>query len=222
MRARGGCRRIGGGRGERGGGRAGLRAGAQAGFTLLEVLVATVVLGFLLAGLTAGTRFGLRAWATQTRLIDRRAELDAVDRTLRGLIGGMDPGWRVDPPNIVGTAHGLAFTATLPQGAALTAGMTERRADMLLTVDGAHRLLLRWTPALHAHALLAQPSHETVLLAGVERIELGYWREAGGGAWLGSWEGRVPPGLVRLRIVPEGGGSWPILVVAPRRSVADD
>lgn len=206
--------------------RAATRA-AQAGFTLLEILVAVVVLGFLLAGLAQATRFGLRAWTTQARMIDRRADLDAADRTLRTLLGGLDPGYRVDPPNIVGTAHGLAFTASLPEGAALAAGVTERRMDVLLTVDSRHRLLLRWTPALHARRLAPPPPHETVLLEGVARIDLAYWRDEGGGGWADVWDGRVPPVLIRVGFVfvpgrGAGPGAWPPVVVAPRRAPADD
>ncbi len=215
--------------GEASGGAAPVRAarapapsGAQAGFTLLEVLVATVVLGLLLAGLAGGTRLGVRAWATQERVVARRAQLDAVDRTLRTLIGGMDPGYRADPPGIRGTAHAMVFTATLPQGATLAAGVSDRRAEVRLEVDASHRLLLRWTPAVHARRLSPPPLHETVLLDGVAGLDLAFWRESGGGAWLGAWEGRAPPSLVRLRIVPDGGGSWPAIVVAPRRAVADD
>ena len=59
------------------------------GFTLLEILVALVVLGLLMIGLTEGTRLGLRTIETQARLTDRTAGLDAVDQTLRTLIGGL-------------------------------------------------------------------------------------------------------------------------------------
>ena len=198
------------------------RRGAQAGFTLLEIMVAIVVLGFLMAGLAQATRFGLRAWDTQARLIEQRGDLDAVDRTLRTLIGGLDPGYRVDPPNIVGNAHGFAFTTTLPEGAALAAGLASRRADVLLTVDAARRLLLRWTPARHAARLAPPPPPiETVLLTGVVRIDVAYWREPGG--WVAAWDGRVPPALVRIRLVSDAGptSAWPPIVIAPRRVPAD-
>ena len=68
------------------------RRAPQAGFTLLEILVALVVLGFLLLGLAEGVRFGLRAWDTETRLVDRGADMDAMERVMRHAIVAADPG----------------------------------------------------------------------------------------------------------------------------------
>ena len=103
------------------------RGRGQAGFTLLEIMVALVVFGFLLAGLIQGVQFGLRAWNGQTALIAQRGDLDAVDTTLRGLIESMDPGSATEAPNIVGLPHAVAFTTTLPAGAA---DADDRHADI--------------------------------------------------------------------------------------------
>ena len=119
--------------------------GRDGGFTLLELLVALVVLGLVMVGLTGGARFGLRAWGAQSRLIDARAELDAVDRLLRRLIEGMDPGGPNQAPLIEGGRGTLSFTADLPAAVAAT-----RQADVALLVDPAGRLVLRWTPRLNA------------------------------------------------------------------------
>lgn len=185
-----------------------------AGFTLLEILVALVVLGFLMVGLTQGTRFGLRAWGMQTRMIDQRGELDAVDRTMRRLVARMDPGSPTRDSTLRGTGSRVAFRSDLPMAAA---GPASRRADMLLTVDGAHRLVLRWTPHLHAARFGPAPAPEDAeLLRGVDRIEVSYW--AGGGAvWQTTWTGRDLPALIRFRIVfPEGDPRrWPDIVAAP-------
>src|SRR5918997_799427 len=63
----------------------------QAGFTLLEVLVALAVLGFLTLGLAGGVRFGLGAWDSQARLIDRTGDLDVADRALRRIVAQLVP-----------------------------------------------------------------------------------------------------------------------------------
>ena len=193
------------------------RPTAQAGFTLLELLVALVVFGFLVAGLAQGTRFGLQAWATQTRGIDAHAGLDAADRTLRQFLAAMAPGSPQDPPNIVGTAHSLRFTTVLP---AVTAS---READVVLVVDPRAGLVLRWTPHRHAVPLGPPPAPQQVeLLPGVQRLDLAYWRADGQGGWLDGWAGRDPPALVRIRLVFANGRHWPAVVVAPMRRRADE
>lgn len=183
------------------------------GFTLLEVLVALVVLGFMMAGLAQGVRFGTRAWDTQARVIAERGELDAVDRALRRLIERMAPGRDREPAGVRGEADRLAFTSELP----LAASAIARAADVAILVGGG-RLVLRWTPHLHARRLGPDPvPTEEVLLHGVARVEFAYWAPAG--AWTSVWSERAPPALVRVRVVfPEGDRRrWPDIVAAPLR-----
>jgi general secretion pathway protein J len=190
--------------------------GAQ-GFTLLEILVALVVLGFLLLGLTQGTRLGLAAWDRQARTVAARGDLDAVDRALRRLIEQADPGDQTNPPHFRGGPSGLAFATELP----LAAGaLPTRRAEVELTVDAAHRLVLRWTPNLHAVRATPPLPQETELLRGVDRLELSYLRPPSrGGGWSGSWNGPVLPALVRIHIRFAGTDRrhWPDIVAAPQR-----
>lgn len=182
----------------------------QAGFTLLEIMVALVVFGFLMIGLTQGVHFGLRAWNGQARLMSQRGDLDAADRTLRGLITRMAPGSRTAPPDIFGRPHGFAFTTTLPPG--VPGGV--RHANVILTVDRHHDLVLRWTAHRHATRLTGRPLiRETILLARVARVDFAYWHN---GHWLTTWAGRNPPALVRIRIRLVG-TTWPAIVVAPMR-----
>ncbi len=198
-----------------------MRIVRTAGFTLLEVLVALVVLGFLMVGLSQGVRFGLAAWGTQARIIDRRGDLDAVDRTLRRLVQQMDPGTRSDPPTIAGTEARLMFTSALPMTA------DAESADMLLAMDAGHRLLLRWTPHLHAKRTSPPPPPRSeVLLSGIERLQLAYWRAGPAGAgsagagWVRAWDARSLPALVRIRVLfpPRDHRHWPDLVAAPLRT----
>lgn len=188
------------------------QAGRDSGFTLLEILVALVVLGFLMAGLAQGVRFGLTAWGMQDRLIERRGDLDAVDRLLRQLVARMDPGTRRDPPSIAGTEFRLAFTSVLP----IAAGGED--ADVALGTDSRHQLVLRWTPHLHATRTAPAPApHIEELLGGVQRVELAYWQD---GRWGRDWSAKALPELIRIRIVfPDGDHRhWPDIVARPVRA----
>jgi len=187
----------------------------QDGFTLLEILVALVVLGFLVVGLTQGVHFGLRAWAMQERIIGRHEDLDAIDRTLRRLIETMDPGTPGDPLALQGSATSLAFTAELPMASPLPI----RRADVGLGVDAAHRLLLRWTPHLHAIRFGPAPAPQTSeLLRGIDHLELAYQGPATGG-WQSGWNQAGLPRLVRIRLIFAKGDPrhWPDIVAGPLR-----
>ena len=187
----------------------------QAGFTLLELLVGLVVLSFILAGLNQGVRYGFRATEAQARVRDGSGDLDAIDRTLRGLIEQADPGDDHSGPTLRGTASTVAFTADLPTAAS---GIT-RHADMTVFVDPAHRLVLRWTPHLHATAFVAPPPPATTELIGnVQALQASYW----GDSWLSGWDKERLPSLVRLRVVflPGDSRHWPDIVIALRRQRA--
>jgi general secretion pathway protein J len=191
------------------------RLSRDRGFTLLELLVALVVFGLLMAGLTQGVRFGLAAWDRQARSVDAGSELDAVDRALHGLVARLDPAMAVG-----GRAHAAAFTSELPQ----LAGLANPEADLLLLVDARHRLILRWTPHLHALRFAAPPPpREEVLLDGVDRLDLAYWSRGGDGGWRESWDETDPPALIRIRVVFPAGDRrhWPDIVAAPRRDRPD-
>ena len=193
------------------------------GFTLLELLAALVVLGFILAGIAGGVQFGERATATQARSIAGHADAGAADRVLRRLVAGMDPGSENDVAHVTGSASGLAFTTGL--GDAMAALGVRGEADVGIGVDAEHRLVLRWTPALHAIRLGPAPKPaEAVLLDGVQRVEFAYWGhgQGGGGQWVSSWEERDLPPLVRIRLrfVANAHRSWPDIIVATQRQRA--
>lgn len=197
----------------------GFALGMKPGFTLLELLVALVVLGFVLAGIAGGVQFGQRAADMQARSIAAHADLGGADRLLRRLVAEMDPGAQNDPPHVTGSASALGFTTDLGRAAA---PLGEGEADVGLGVDGQRRLVLRWTPSLHAVRLGPAPAPATaVLLDGVERVEFAYWghAERGAGAWVTNWtEKDIPPLVrIRLRFPADSHRSWPDIIAATER-----
>ena len=196
-----------------------MRAASSAGFTLLEILVALVVFGFVMVGLTQGVQFGLHARAVQSRTVDARSALETTDRVLRNLIEQMDPGTTDQPATVAGSEHSLRFATTLPNG---ETGLNVRPIDAALLVDGAHRLVLRWTPRLHAVRFGPPPRPtDSTLLDSVDHVDFAYWESSrsGGGRWVETWSDSSLPALVRIRIVFGKGDRrhWPEMIVAPMR-----
>jgi general secretion pathway protein J len=192
-----------------------MRAATQKGFTLLEILVALAVLGLLMAGLAQGLRAGVTAWASQTRALTGRDDLDAADRTLRTLLARMDPGGVSGrPPIFKGTSRGVAFTTTLPESADTA---LIRDADVTLGVDDAHQLELLWVPH-DRRANSSRSPQRTVLLRDVLRLEMGYWQNPQDG-WQSEWRGTTLPKLIRVRLVfpPASNQHAPDIVIAPMR-----
>ncbi len=193
----------------------GPRGGRTSGFTLLELLVVLAVLGSLMVGMAQVLHLGLHLWDRQQQELDAVGELDATDRALRGLIEQMDPGGQLEMSEIDGTAYALRFTTRFP--AAATAS---RRAQVTLLVDPLHRLVLRWAPSPHVVSLVAVRPTETVLLTGVDRIQISYKPRAPGAAWQSDWQYPIPPLLVRIHIAfaPSDPRNWPDLVAMPMRT----
>ena len=76
----------------------------------------------LMVGLVQGLRTGLTAWTNQTRAVAARGDLDATDRTIRTLIGRMNPGGASGrPPILKATARSLTFTTAMPDAATASA-----------------------------------------------------------------------------------------------------
>ncbi len=194
----------------------GNRNAVSAGFTLLEVLIALAAFGLVLAGIVQGVEFGLRAWATQSRVVSGRADLDAVSRLLRGLIARMDPGSAVNPPQVSGSHSQFAFTTDLPEAAG---NAPQRHADVAIALDPAHTLLLRWTPHTHTLARAAPPLSQAVLLTGVSAIRFDYLYPAGtkGTGWTETWSEEYLPRLVRIHLAfaEADRRHWPDIVAEP-------
>jgi general secretion pathway protein J len=193
-------------------------ARSQAGFTLLEILVVLVVVGLLMTGLSKGVLLGVSAVERQSRALGDRAELDAIDRTLRDLITHINPGGGRSQIQIEGKSDRFRFQSRLPGPIAVIT----RRADMTLLVDDQKRLVLRWRPLLHETALADPPDPtDTVLLDNVEKLDIAYWAPDDGGneaeGWRDEWTVPYVPFLVRLRLTfpKDDRRHWPEILVAP-------
>jgi general secretion pathway protein J len=195
----------------------------RAGFTLVETLVSLVVLGFIVVGLAQGLRFGMAAWDRQARSIDQDTALDSTDRILRALLSRMVPG--VDPhvPAVAGDGFHLAFTAELPVNAPAS---PTRLADLTLGANASHRLVLAWTPHLHARLLGPAVLRQATLLSGVRQVTFAYFRPPSGqqpAVWVNQWQSVNPPALVRVHIEFENRAQhWPDVIVAPMCEANND
>lgn len=192
-------------------------ASRDRGFTLLEVVVTLVVLGLLMVTLTQGTQVGLRAWAMDGNVAQRVNGLETTDRALRQLIErALPPDPRTNDGGLVGDAHTLSFTTTLPEG---YGARSTHEADVSLRVSANHRLELLWRP--HYSRWIVQPPTPSVipLVDGVERLDVGYLEPGAQGRWNAAWPKRTLPPLVRLRVVFPAGDErhWPDIVIAPMR-----
>jgi len=187
---------------------------ADRGFTLMEVLVALVVLGILMAGLSQGVRLGMAAWTRQAALIDQTADLDAVDRTVRGMLTSATSGALHGRNDFVGTADSVTFDGILP----LAVATGSRRAKITLKLDDQHRLMLHWDSVLIDPNTNAPASGDALVVDHLDRIAFAYWQNGGEApGWRDRWTVVAAPTLIRLRLVFAKGDRrhWPDMIVAP-------
>ena len=92
---------------------------------------------------------------------------------------------------------------------------------MAIGVDGAHRLVLRWMPHLHAKLLAPRRAQTVTLLPGVAGITFGYFKGTSG--WTDHWEGNDPPDLLRVHLAfINPNVRWPDVIVAPMQQRDDE
>lgn len=189
-------------------------AGRSAGFTLLEVLVGLLILGLVVSGLAGSTRLGLAALGAQSRAAAEYQDLEPVDRALRRLVANIALPNDDRKPGLVGDPMGFACLTTTP-----AAEGPPSRVDAYVASDAAHRLVVRWSPHLHAERLVPRPAPaEEVLLRGIDRLEVSYLAPDRTG-WLRSWTRTDLPALIRLELSfgPGDPRHWPPIIAATRR-----
>ncbi len=196
---------------------AGAPAGGNAGFTLLEVLVVLLILGLIVSGLVGSTRLGVAALGAQSRAAAEYQDLEPVDRALRRLVANIALPVDDRKPGLVGDPAGFACLTTAP-----AAEGPPLRVDAFVAADAAHRMVLRWSPHLHAERLAPRPAPaEEVLLQGIDRLEVSYLSPDRTG-WLRSWSRTDLPALVRIQLLfaPGDPRHWPPIIAATQHSRA--
>ncbi len=183
------------------------------GFTLLEMLVVLVLLGLLIVGLQQGLSFGITASSRQEQSRDAIAGMDAADRAIRRMIEQIDPR---DSNLFGGTSRVLRCATDLPSSATLPS----THIQATLAVDEQHRLILRWSPLPHVKPIARRETEDTLVLQGVERIEIAYAADITARRWLPVWQEAGLPPLIRVRLIFPPGDSrvWPDIIAAPARS----
>ena len=192
----------------------------DAGLTLLEILVAVLVLGMVLTLLSQGVQFGMAATRLQSAARDRAGDLHAIDRALRRIVALADPGIYPEPPTLRGSAGSLSLLTELPLHGP---GQAQRADAVLSTASG--QLLLQWAPHRHADLFGVEPAWQTtVLLNGVERIELSYLSGGARGRWSSTWAMEKLPALIRIVLVFSPGSKrrWPPIIAAPLREAIEE
>ncbi len=187
----------------------------NAGFTLLEVLVVLLILGLIVSGLAGGTRLGLAALGAQSRVAAEYQDLEPVDRALRRLVANIALPADDRTPGLVGEPTGFACVTTTP-----AAEGPPSRVDAYVASDARHRIVLRWSPHLHAERLVPRPPPaEEILLEGIDRLEISYLSPDRTG-WLRSWSRTDLPALVRIQLLFKPGDPrhWPPIIAATQRS----
>ena len=181
------------------------------GFTLLEVLIGLALFSLVLLVLGGAARFVSRASLSQNTAAASSDQFETIDRVLRGVLAGADPG-TPKRPALRGSAADVAFIGTLPAGAG-----TGGPAGMVLLLNENHVLGLRWAPVRYGIPLGPAPAPQWAeLVSGVDRLELSYWK----GSWRREWTEPTLPTLVRVRIGFASGDRrhWPDIVVRLARS----
>ncbi|MBB2202578.1 prepilin-type N-terminal cleavage/methylation domain-containing protein [Gluconacetobacter tumulisoli] len=185
------------------------RDSGQRGFTLVEILISLVVFSLVLLALERGFQAATMIFERQRGMLASQAELGAVDRFVRHLVEYANGGSTRDGRIFVGRAHGFALRGPLP----LALGSETPMADIRLSVDDRHRLVVVWMPYRHVIEP-ARPTRQDVLLDGVQGIECDYFSD---GKWANGWYGNGLPELVRIRILfsDDDRRHWPDIVAAP-------
>lgn len=196
---------------------------ADAGMTLLEVLVAMAIMALLVVMLSGGTREISAIWDRAESQGDALAGMDAMQATLRGVIGLARPDYAsadTDDARIVfdGEPTEMSFIAPAP-GSDGQGQLVLQRLSLAPRGRGS-ALVLAWSPGMPETA--AVEPRVTVLLDNVTGLQLAYFGRLGNEDepdWHDNWRDALAlPALVRIHLQRSGaaGPALPDLVIAPR------
>lgn len=188
-----------------------------AGFSLLEVLVALVLLTLLLLGVYSGVRTATHSVRSGTAAVERLDQVRSAQRLLRqelaqAMVAPIGKDANGDSIYFKGDARAMRFVAPMP-------GYLNRLGPQLLTLQlvddgkGALRLELQLA-LLPPDGRPPKPLGEPQLL--LDHVQAGGFQYRGTDArgqvldWQDQWpDGRLMPGLVSIRLTPQGIVPWP-------------
>ena len=196
----------------------------DSGFTLIELVIALSLLVVMLGLLWGSLNFAVRSWDTGEARSTEAAERRLSNSVLRREMASLFPmRWKDDAVvklAFEGEKDRLRFVSTRAAGAtkpgialvgiALEEGKDFRARDLVMR---------RALPPVDGKDFSALDSGDrTVLVPGVERLELAYFgteNDLVEGTWRDNWPaGTRIPQLVRLRVKLEGGAQLPEFIVA--------
>jgi len=194
------------------------------GFTLLELLIGMTLLGFILSLLFAGLNLGTRSWeAGEKRMVTSSRQAVVVGFIRRALEQAYPLRWRVDDEDqlaFAGEAESLRFVGSV----AMHDGASGNHLIALDLADGeaGRDLVMRWQfpdPRAPGFGPLEEAKPK-VLIKAIKGMTLAYFgaqTDKEEPAWHDQWlNQKLPPELIRLRLIMENGETWPDIVAAPR------
>lgn len=198
---------------------------SQHGFTLLEILVALSVATLLISLVYGSIRVGHRSALALDRQVEHAESMrigwQFIHDAVTHAAPSADPARAKSRTGFEGTSDSLVFVARIPDyvGIERTMRVSLRRA----AGPGADQLLLtrermdeKVTPADGA------PLEQAVLVDPLDQLRIDYFGRTERGdtpVWHPTWDDPdtlTLPSLIRIKVVPADGATWPVLTAAPQ------
>jgi general secretion pathway protein J len=191
----------------------------EAGFTLVEIVVAMVILGAMMLLLWSGVSFSMRSWDAGDRVGRTAADRRIGEAFLRRELGELFPMRWKDPTRVVVAFEGahdhLRFVSSRPAGISI-GGLALVSLEVTGDARRGERNLFMRRALPDDEAKTFEPldaAEPTVLIAGVDTIELNYFGSENDfvePSWRDEWKPveRVPQ-LVRMHLKMVDGSVLP-------------
>ncbi|WOJ93426.1 prepilin-type N-terminal cleavage/methylation domain-containing protein [Congregibacter variabilis] len=186
------------------------------GFTLVEMMVSVTILSLVMLATVTGLRTLASTQTSLNRVTDRNDEIRSVSSFLRdalesAVVGSSSGGLSVGG----GSAEMTVFEASSTQLMWKTTMMFGERAGGSYVVRIAEErpnIVLRWQK-MNVFGQVGDwnKASARTLVEDVQEFAVAYRRQVEG-EWASQWDGRGPPGWVRLRI-RAGERYWPDIVM---------